>query len=102
MALIWDTLASDIKRHEERHAEIARTHARIQGTAFFFFFPFHFFFLSHMQRAQKWSRVKNHFFWPEMNFWPNCERMRRSAFFFCARSVSTSFEAIFFVSIGNE
>lgn len=28
MALIWDTLASDIKRHEERHAEIARTHAR--------------------------------------------------------------------------
>lgn len=28
MGLIWDTLASDIKRHEERHAEIARTHAR--------------------------------------------------------------------------
>lgn len=28
MALIWDTLSSDIKRHEERHAEIARTHAR--------------------------------------------------------------------------
>ncbi|CAN7375982.1 DUF922 domain-containing Zn-dependent protease [Rhizobium sp. LjRoot254] len=28
MALLWDTLASDIKRHEERHAEIARTHAR--------------------------------------------------------------------------
>lgn len=28
MALIWDTLAADIKRHEERHAEIARTHAR--------------------------------------------------------------------------
>lgn len=28
LALIWDTLASDIKRHEERHAEIARTHAR--------------------------------------------------------------------------
>ncbi len=28
MRLIWDTLASDIKRHEERHAEIARTHAR--------------------------------------------------------------------------
>lgn len=29
MALIWDTLAADIKRHEERHAEIARTHARL-------------------------------------------------------------------------
>ncbi len=28
MALVWDTLAADIKRHEERHAEIARTHAR--------------------------------------------------------------------------
>jgi predicted secreted Zn-dependent protease len=28
MALLWDTLASDIKRHEERHAEIARTHAK--------------------------------------------------------------------------
>lgn len=28
MALLWDTLSSDIKRHEERHAEIARTHAR--------------------------------------------------------------------------
>ena len=28
LALIWDTLAGDIKRHEERHAEIARTHAR--------------------------------------------------------------------------
>lgn len=26
--LIWDTLSSDIKRHEERHAEIARQHAR--------------------------------------------------------------------------
>jgi predicted secreted Zn-dependent protease len=26
--MIWDTLAADIKRHEERHAEIARTHAR--------------------------------------------------------------------------
>lgn len=33
MALIWDTLAADIKRHEERHAEIARTHARqLEGT----------------------------------------------------------------------
>lgn len=29
MALIWDTLSRDIKRHEERHAEIARQH----GTA---------------------------------------------------------------------
>ena len=28
MALLWDTLSADIKRHEERHAEIARTHAR--------------------------------------------------------------------------
>ena len=26
--MIWDTLAADIKRHEERHAEIARTYAR--------------------------------------------------------------------------
>ncbi|MCA1493579.1 DUF922 domain-containing Zn-dependent protease [Ensifer sp. NBAIM29] len=28
LALVWDTLAADIKRHEERHAEIARLHAR--------------------------------------------------------------------------
>jgi predicted secreted Zn-dependent protease len=28
LGLIWDTLASDIRRHEERHAEIARNHAR--------------------------------------------------------------------------
>lgn len=28
LALIWDTLSADIKRHEERHAEIARSHAR--------------------------------------------------------------------------
>lgn len=28
LALIWDTLSADIKRHEERHAEIARTYAR--------------------------------------------------------------------------
>lgn len=28
LALVWDTLARDIKRHEERHAEIARIHAR--------------------------------------------------------------------------
>lgn len=26
--MIWDTLSSDIKRHEERHAEIARQYAR--------------------------------------------------------------------------
>lgn len=29
MALLWDALAADIKRHEERHAEIARQHARM-------------------------------------------------------------------------
>ncbi|MDE1158533.1 MAG: DUF922 domain-containing protein [Neorhizobium sp.] len=28
LGFIWDTLAADIKRHEERHAEIARNHAR--------------------------------------------------------------------------
>lgn len=28
IAVIWDALSSDIKRHEERHAEIARNHAR--------------------------------------------------------------------------
>ncbi|MDX3925407.1 MAG: DUF922 domain-containing protein [Shinella sp.] len=28
LGLIWDTLSRDIKRHEERHAEIARHHAR--------------------------------------------------------------------------
>ncbi len=28
LPLIWNTLAADIKRHEERHAEIARNHAR--------------------------------------------------------------------------
>ena len=27
LALIWDTLSADIKRHEQRHAEIARNHA---------------------------------------------------------------------------
>jgi predicted secreted Zn-dependent protease len=26
--IFWDTLSSDIKRHEERHAEIAKNHAR--------------------------------------------------------------------------
>ncbi|MDQ0421453.1 putative secreted Zn-dependent protease [Peteryoungia aggregata LMG 23059] len=29
MALLWDALSADIKRHEERHAEIARQHARL-------------------------------------------------------------------------
>lgn len=28
LAMIWDALSADIKRHEERHAEIARGHAR--------------------------------------------------------------------------
>ncbi|MBO3760669.1 DUF922 domain-containing protein [Ciceribacter sp. L1K23] len=28
LGFIWDALSSDIKRHEERHAEIARQHAR--------------------------------------------------------------------------
>lgn len=28
VAMIWDTLSRDIKRHEERHAEIARQYAR--------------------------------------------------------------------------
>lgn len=27
LGFIWDTLSTDIKRHEERHAEIARNHA---------------------------------------------------------------------------
>ncbi|TJW42616.1 MAG: DUF922 domain-containing protein, partial [Mesorhizobium sp.] len=26
--LFWDTLSADIKRHEERHVEIAKNHAR--------------------------------------------------------------------------
>lgn len=34
LALVWDTLAADIKRHEERHAEIARNHARQMEKAF--------------------------------------------------------------------
>lgn len=34
LKLIWDTLSADIKRHEERHAEIARTHARSMEQAF--------------------------------------------------------------------
>jgi predicted secreted Zn-dependent protease len=29
MAMIWDALSADIKRHEERHAEIARQHAKL-------------------------------------------------------------------------
>lgn len=28
LGMIWDALSSDIKRHEERHAEIARQHAK--------------------------------------------------------------------------
>ena len=28
LALVWDTLSSDINRHDERNAEIARNHAR--------------------------------------------------------------------------
>ena len=31
--IIWDTLAADIKRHEERHVEIAKNHARDMETA---------------------------------------------------------------------
>ncbi|MBZ9882553.1 DUF922 domain-containing protein [Mesorhizobium sp. CA10] len=27
--LVWDTLSADIKRHEERHVEIAKNHARL-------------------------------------------------------------------------
>ncbi|MDO9418917.1 MAG: DUF922 domain-containing protein [Pararhizobium sp.] len=34
LALIWDTLSGDIKRHEERHAEIARLHARQMESMF--------------------------------------------------------------------
>ncbi len=29
IALLWDALSADIKRHEERHAEIARQHAKL-------------------------------------------------------------------------
>lgn len=29
LSMIWDALSSDIKRHEERHAEIARVQARV-------------------------------------------------------------------------
>jgi len=28
LSMIWDTLAADIRRHEDRHVEIARQHAR--------------------------------------------------------------------------
>ncbi|WFU10740.1 DUF922 domain-containing protein [Rhizobium sp. CB3090] len=28
LSMIWDTLSADIRRHEDRHAEIAREHAR--------------------------------------------------------------------------
>lgn len=33
LALLWDTLSADIRRHEERHAEIARNHARQMDAA---------------------------------------------------------------------
>ncbi|WP_027489166.1 DUF922 domain-containing Zn-dependent protease [Allorhizobium undicola] len=33
LGLVWDTLAADIKRHEERHAEIAKQYARQLETA---------------------------------------------------------------------
>ncbi len=33
LGLLWDVLLADIKRHEERHAEIARLHARNMETA---------------------------------------------------------------------
>lgn len=33
LSMIWDALSSDIKRHEERHAEIARTQARVMERA---------------------------------------------------------------------
>lgn len=33
LGVIWDTLSADIKRHEERHAEIARTYARTLESA---------------------------------------------------------------------
>ncbi len=33
LSMVWDTLAADIKRHEERHAEIAREHAQAMEKA---------------------------------------------------------------------
>lgn len=33
LAILWDTLLADIRRHEERHAEIARNHARQMDAA---------------------------------------------------------------------
>jgi predicted secreted Zn-dependent protease len=33
LGLLWDVLSADIKRHEERHAEIARYHARSMESA---------------------------------------------------------------------
>lgn len=33
LSLVWDTLSADIRRHEERHAEIAREHARMTERA---------------------------------------------------------------------
>lgn len=39
LAFIWDTLSRDIKRHEERHAEIARNHARAMEKTFLALHP---------------------------------------------------------------
>ncbi|PZM13118.1 DUF922 domain-containing Zn-dependent protease [Rhizobium tubonense] len=33
LSMVWDTLSADIRRHEERHAEIAREHARMTEKA---------------------------------------------------------------------
>jgi predicted secreted Zn-dependent protease len=33
LSMVWDTLSADIRRHEERHAEIARQHARAMEKA---------------------------------------------------------------------
>jgi predicted secreted Zn-dependent protease len=33
LSTVWDTLAADMRRHEERHAEIARQHARAMERA---------------------------------------------------------------------
>jgi predicted secreted Zn-dependent protease len=33
LSMVWDTLSADIRRHEQRHAEIAREHARMTEKA---------------------------------------------------------------------
>jgi predicted secreted Zn-dependent protease len=33
LSMVWDTLSADIRRHEQRHAEIARQHARMTENA---------------------------------------------------------------------